>query len=192
MANIELSRKEQTLRAYPTGAAFATEMNPVNCMIRFSEYNTPEKCACSNKLTLSEIIATYGNDFAIDFLQAWLINLNMFVNVKNRLEENQLFEISLIMKEDNLKLNIADLAFIFRRVKSGFYGKLFNSLSGEFILNCFAEYRLEREKSLHRHSKNAQDSNNIYNQASFLTKGLEYMPNTRAFLSKLKKESKRP
>lgn len=120
-------------------------MNPIACMKRYAKESiSVEAAQVDTILTLSEIRRFYTPETPELLVEAWLYNLNDFVNVQNKLKPEQITEIAWLLVGQYSFLNMADLTLIFRRVKMGHYGPLYGNLSGENICRWFGEYVTER------------------------------------------------
>lgn len=93
---------------------------------------------------LAEIEKTYGYEFLQAYLEGWIVNLREFVNVGKRMTDMQTFETAMIVLQDYKYLTIADINLLFKRAKSGYYGKLYDRLDGQIILDWFRTYDQER------------------------------------------------
>lgn len=121
-------------------------MNPIACMKRYAKESiSVEAAQVDTILTLSEIRKFYTSETPELLVEAWLYNLNDFVNVQNKLKSEQITEIAWLLVGQYSFLNMADLTLIFKRVKMGYYGPLYGNLSGESLCRWFGEYA--REKS---------------------------------------------
>lgn len=93
---------------------------------------------------LAEVEKTYGYEFLQAYLEGWIVNLREFVNVGKRMTDMQTFETAMIILQDYKYLTIADINLLFKRAKSGYYGKLYDRLDGQIILDWFRSYDKER------------------------------------------------
>ena len=108
--------------------------------------------------SLIEIEKAYGYEFLQAYLEGWIVNLREFVNVGKRMTDMQTFETAMIILQDYKYLTIADINLLFKRAKSGYYGKLYDRLDGQIILDWFRSYDKERagaavEESINEASK---------------------------------------
>lgn len=101
-----------------------------------------------NILTLKEIAVIYTPNTPSLLLEAWLYNLNDFVNVQNKLNENQIPEIAYLLNNSYSGMNMAELTLLFKRIKMGHYGPLYGNLSGDSICRWFAEFAAEKRQLL--------------------------------------------
>lgn len=186
---IAILRKENALRKFPHSGVFLVEMNADVCRLKFSRCITAIDCLNSKSATLSELNEWYGSDTPIDWVSIQIATLNLFVNVSNSLNPDQIKEISYWIYERYSKLNLADITLIISRIKLGEYGKLYNNLSGEFILNCFSDYvkaRRREIRNLEIQKGYAYDSIQEFGMA--FIKNIDKLPHVSAILNKDKKE----
>ena len=98
----------------------------------------------SNLPTLVDIEKNYGYDFLQAYIEVWIVNLRDFVNLGKRMTDTQTFETAMIILQDYKYLTLADINLLFKRAKSGYFGKLFDRLDGQIILDWFRQYDQER------------------------------------------------
>lgn len=139
-----------------------------------------------NILTLREIGLIYTSATPELLLEAWLYNLNDFVNVQNKLNSDQIPEIAYLINDRYNSLNMAELTLFFKRIKMGHYGSLYGNLSGDSILRWLGELR--EEKALLQSKQNEQKAlqNSLtcgQRSVSILTGLLERFPDLFKHLS---------
>lgn len=117
---------------------------------------------------LVEIEKTYGYEFLQAYLEGWIVNLREFVNVGKKMTDIQTFEAAMIILQDYKYLTIADINLLFKRAKSGYYGKLYDRLDGQIILDWFRTYDKERMIAAEEESINeaSQYKNDPYERTS--------------------------
>lgn len=182
---LTVSRKENALKVYPKSISFIEGMNAAVCMEKYSKYKTPEDCINSKHASLDELTEWYGEDCSKDWLYAQIATLNLFVNVSNHLLPYQAKEIAFWIYSQFPKLNIAEITLVISRIKLGRYGKLYNNLSGEFILDCFAQYA--KEKRTYLYQKEVEKRSAYESVISFdigIMKSLDKLPRVRNLMGK--------
>lgn len=180
-----VSRKENALKKYPNSGLFLNEMNTTVCMQKYSFCKTPEECINTKSATLNELTEWYGEDCSKDWLYAQIGTLNLFVNVSNHLKPYQAKEIAFWIYREYPQLNIAEITLVLSRIKLGKYGKLYNNLSGEFILDCFSEYVNEKRSYLLR--KETEKRNAFESITTFeigIMKHLDKLPRLRHWMGR--------
>lgn len=117
---------------------------PVNLLPMLKECNTPAKCLMSNTPVLSAMRKEIGEDKVLAIMEMWIIDINDFFNINNKMKPNQVKETAMFILNDFYYLKIADVNLVFSTAKKGKYGSLFGSLDGSKIYQWFDEYDKER------------------------------------------------
>lgn len=150
------------MKHFPDTKSLCVGMNPSACMKRYAKQCVSvETAQVDTILTLSEIRTLYTHDTPELLVEAWLYNLNDFVNVKNKLNAEQITEIAWLLVEQYASLNMADLTLIFKRVKIGHYGPLYGNLSGESLCRWFGEYAREKANVLEKRERQESLQNSL-------------------------------
>lgn len=185
---ITISRKENALRVFPNSGVFLIEMNPDKCREKYSKCVTAIDCVSSKSASLIELKEWYGLDCPKDWVSLQLATLNLFVNVSQHLTSEQIKETSYWIYDRFSMLNLADITLVISRIKLGEYGKLYNNLSGEFILDCFSDYAKQRRNKLHSEEiKNGSAYPTIQSFGTAIIKNIDKLPSIAALLDKVKK-----
>lgn len=110
----------------------------MKCNENFVRINSIEKLINNNDtpslIKLSKII---GEKSIIAYIKIWLINLNESLNLKNKMNEEQINECSFFLFSDYKKLSILDLWYVFTNIKKGKYGSMYESISTDKICKIF-------------------------------------------------------
>ncbi len=94
----------------------------------------------SDMPTISTIKKAYGEDFIQAYIEGWIVNLREFVNVGNKMTDDQTSETAMLIVDEYYNLNLADINFIFKNAKIGKYGQIYGRLDGQIILTWFDEH----------------------------------------------------
>lgn len=86
----------------------------------------------------------YGSEKMILLIQAFLFDLEDYFDFDKKMNESQLQFISQEIVSKYGTITIADLYVIFRNAKSGVYGKFFNRIPPDEVLQCFSDYFAQR------------------------------------------------
>lgn len=184
---ITISRKENALRIFPNSGIFLIEMNPDKCREKYSKCITSIDCARSKSANLIELNDWYGLDCPKDWVSLQLATLNLFVNVSQHLTPEQIKETSYWIYDRFSMLNLADITLVISRIKLGEYGKLYNNLSGEFILDCFSYYAKERRNKLNSEEiEKSRAYPNIQSFGAAIVHNIDKLPSIAALLDKVK------
>lgn len=121
-------------------ADYAVPAVQVKCRM-INSYPAVFKC---DMPALAEIEKNYGYEFIQAYIEGWIVNLREFVNIGKKMTDMQTFETAMIILQDYKYLTVADINLLFKRAKSGYYGKLYDRLDGQIILDWFRSYDKER------------------------------------------------
>lgn len=85
-----------------------------------------------------------------------IIEFSNFVNISADmgLSKHQVVETTKLIREYFPHLNLADLKLFFDRMKLGYYGKFFNRLDGQLILERLDDYNKDRMQELEQEEYN--------------------------------------
>jgi hypothetical protein len=123
---------------------FLKEFAPRTCMVKLHPVNSIEKAVKSDLNSLAKLTTQFDREFVINYLQLWIIDLNEFLNLTNKMSQEQIKDTAELIYLDNFNLNIADINIVFTNVKKGVYGQLYGSLDGMKLLTWFSEYKSKR------------------------------------------------
>jgi len=94
--------------------------------------------------SLGDITKAQGFDFTQAYLDGWIINLREFLNIGKKMTDAQTHETAMLIIDTYPSLKISDINLIFKRVKLGKFGKIYDRLDGQLILSWFDVYFAER------------------------------------------------
>lgn len=102
---------------------------------------------------------------ALAFIKAFILDLNDFLNMKEKMSTVQMDQTAEIILSTYYYLKIADLRFFFNKIKVGDYGLLYK-LDGQVILSFLKKYIEERlslaeEKSIQEAREGNLDSDKL-------------------------------
>jgi len=119
-------------------------LNPVFCMKKYAYILNAGQAYCTNFIKLNEIARIYKKETPIFLIEAWLNNLEMFLGFEKTKNSSQLAELAYLIYREIHFFNIAELTFLFIRIKSGYYGEFYGSINGPSLIRWAREYKLER------------------------------------------------
>ena len=153
MSNLELYKNKGFINLVPAKAV--RDLRHIKCenslMKSLKEQETP---------ALSVLKKEHGEESLIKFVQLWIIDLNVSLNLKRPMSPEQVEECVYYIIDDYYYLTIADFKYFFSGIKKGAYGEMFESLSIAKLLNWLSDY------SKKRMSKFEQDS--IYSDQEYI------------------------
>lgn len=94
--------------------------------------------------TLGAVKRQYGDKFINGYIKIWIINLVEFLNIGKNMKDEQITETAEMIFDDYVYLTLADISLVFKRAKRGYYGKVYDRLDGQIILDWFSQYHDER------------------------------------------------
>jgi len=78
-----------------------------------------------------------------------LIELNQFGNIKYKMNQSQITETINLLFSEFPRLSLQEYALFFRRIKTGYYGQLYESLDGIKIMAFMRDYYQEILRAYH-------------------------------------------
>ncbi|MEG1572801.1 MAG: hypothetical protein RR328_04535, partial [Bacteroidales bacterium] len=138
---MEAKQSPQTINS-----EFLTTYSPNSLKVQFKEIKGVKDVLCiSQKITnLYGLRQIYGEEKVEALLKLQLLDLNEVLGLKQPFSERQIDEISEEIISLYSYLNMADLHLIFKRIKTGYYGELYDRLSTASIFSFFEKYFTER------------------------------------------------
>lgn len=100
----------------------------------------------TNAISLIALTMDIGEEKTLAFIALWIVDIIDFLNIKNTMGEDQIDQTTELILSEYPYCNIADINLIFRRIKIGHYGELYNRFDGQIILKIFDKYFNERTR----------------------------------------------
>jgi hypothetical protein len=123
---------------------FLQEFSPAKCIVKFQGITSVEKAVKSNTMAICQLTKTYDNDAVVAYLAIWITDLNNFLNVSRKMTNEQILDTAQMLVLEYRSLTIADINLIFKRIKKGDFGNMYESLDGTKLLGWFDKYSIER------------------------------------------------
>ena len=127
-----------------TQEAFLKEWAVPQAMAKYRQCTTALACLESKAPTIAEIRSSFGHDYIQAYVEMWIVNLRMFFNVGKAMTDEQTYMTAELIVDSFYNLNIADINLVFKNAKLGKYGKIYDRLDGNIILEWFQRYFDER------------------------------------------------
>lgn len=102
--------------------------------------------------TLGTIHRERSREFAAALVMGWLVYLNDILNLNKSMTEDQIELCAQEVIDSYYTLKMSDLTYLFRRIISGKYGELYESLTIPKVLSYFSDYFEERCHEAERQS----------------------------------------
>lgn len=123
---------------------FVARFEPMNMMKEFRSVNTLVKAVDAEVEALSVQKKNFSEDTILAMIELHLVALNQAMNVHEKLSPMQMTEISIEIIENYYFMTMVEIAYVFKRAKSGHYGKISYSLNMPDVLQWFEKYAEER------------------------------------------------
>jgi len=120
---------------------------PEKAMVALKECRTPAACLSSSTPALSVLRKKNGEEAVLAALEAWILDMNEFVNVQRTMGPAQIKQTAVMILSDFYYFKIADINLVFTRAKKGYFGDLYGSLDGMKIYRWFVDYDIERSQT---------------------------------------------
>lgn len=86
----------------------------------------------------------YNKRTAEFLIEAWLYNLNDYINTENKLTPNQITEIAKLFYDKAYYLNLPEIVLLFKKIRMGEYGKIYGSFCGIDFFNSLNHFLKDR------------------------------------------------
>lgn len=149
MNKIVLHSQEQGLTVFDEGQqalvtitreTFLKDWSVLNAQKMYRPCITEIACIESKAPTIAEIKQSFGSDYIQAYIEMWIVNLRMFFNVGKSMTDEQTYMTAELIVDEFYNLNVADINLVFKNAKLGKYGKIYDRLDGNIILEWFRRY----------------------------------------------------
>ena len=123
---------------------FMNDFSVSRCNELFEKVSRVEHIFENLTPTIGRIKKDYGSNFIRLYLITWMISLNLFLNVKSKMNKVQTDDTARLIAKEFYNLTITDIHFVFENAKRGYYGKFYDRLDGTMILEWFRNHLAER------------------------------------------------
>ena len=128
------------------------------CVKRLSHVRSVKDALKEEGISLATMNKEYSKDYALAYIEMWIVSLNDFISVKNKMSRDQIQETAIYIYDDYYYLKVPDLKLFFTNVKKGFYGEFYNHLDGTRIMAWLEKYVSDRmETSLSMDNRKDKD-----------------------------------
>lgn len=119
--------------------------------------------------SLRRIIREHGETFTKALLVKLVLDVNKFFNYNRTINEPQCIQTVALILECYPDYTIEDFIRCFKNMKLGRYGKFFEGMDGNKILDCLEQYGVEKENEIiefrKKQSEEAKSSSKEINEA---------------------------
>lgn len=152
-----------------TKETLLTEFSVSKCLTKFREVKDFPAVFQSKTPSLAKLQIELGFDIVSAWIEMWLINLRESVNIGKKMTDSQCRETAILILEDYPLIKIVDIHLIFRMVKTGQFGIIYDRLDGMIVLDWFKKYFEQRlaageSESIREHDKLKYDQQRDYQE----------------------------
>lgn len=101
--------------------------------------------------TIEELRAAYGVEVVHPWMCIMVDNLNDFCGVKQKMSDAQKEEVAHILMCETTRLNIAEVALFFVKIKGGAFGEYYGILDSVRTMKILKQFMAERREAINRH-----------------------------------------
>lgn len=110
--------------------------------------------------TLGLIKRAYGSHVAVAWAKVQIQNVEEFSGVKEKLNDQQRHDLSVMICVEYGHLKLSELALFFFRLKMGKYGKFYGCIDPMVITEALCEFANERRDILDRYERERRHEDN--------------------------------
>jgi len=125
---------------------FIQKFDPARMVMEYRGVKGIQDAIDHDENGLSVYVKKLGYDTVSAVVELHLVALNQSINVGQLLTVYQIKEIAIEILATFYYLNLVEIAFIFRKIKRGDYGKLYGALNMVDLLGFFSLYAEERAR----------------------------------------------
>lgn len=154
-----LTKQEKSAKAvklltdFPTYDTFCLRFNPANQMKLAMAKPNHVTCFQYDYPTLGTVYGAYGEKAVINWLKIQFENLNDYVGAKEKLNLDQLSELSTLIFSDCYFLNISEVFLFFLQLKSGKFCEFFGYIDPVKIMKAKNDFLENRRNELRLHDE---------------------------------------
>ena len=167
--------------------SFLSAANPQTMLKAYSKVNTAKKALELAKIGLNGINKAFSAEVAELWISAFIFDLLKKVGI-TQTDDNVEFTATEIF-EANKTLTTPEIALVFRRIATGYYGELYNKANALNICPIFKQYQTERIKALQEIEREKNTGKSMAGALMEVAKVMNAAPKT-SLLHELSRKSK--
>ena len=155
MKSLQKSSQEEPkeiVLAKTTGVQFLKDLSPGRALSVLKDVRSVPDVWRAKTPSLAALKNHYGEDFPVDYMALWLIQINDMLNLTNKMSGAQIDITARLIFNENPMLTIADIKVVFDRAVSGSFGEIYNRLDSAIVCKWFRDYWDERLNTAADHS----------------------------------------
>ena len=156
METVMTIQEQQQLTPTVSKEKFLRTYSPQKLLNSSQSVKTYDEVFNTKAPSIARIKKEMGASFTTGYIKIWLVELNEMLNLRRPMTESQITFAAQLITDEFFGLKISDLQLLFRKILSGEYGELYESLNPPKILTFFRNYLNERmnvgaEMSMRKH-----------------------------------------
>ena len=133
---------------------FLTRVNP-ETQTAFAK--NPRAAIMGDYPTLTDIRETYGPTFPTQWLMPQIVDVSLFVGVKN-LDQRQQMQLARVIATEYHYLKVTELLLFFYRFKTGRYGRFYGAVDPLIVTSALHEFIFERNEMLDKYEQEDREA----------------------------------
>lgn len=147
---------KKVMSRYGNGANFLNMLNP---SAQLTAGKNPESAILSEDApTLAIMRKVYGEEFPATWLMPQVLDLVVFSNSKNTLDDKQAEFLAEVIANEYYFLKASELLLFFYNFKTGKYGRFYGVVDPMRIMEALGEFKDERDRVIEQHRKETEDA----------------------------------
>ena len=142
------SKTELVRREYGDLMKFLQRFNP-SIQLKLCGRGYVE-CHKMNYPSLAILAYTYTPEAIIEWAKIQLLDLNIFAGVKEKMSDEQINQVSVLLCSEMHFLNIAEVALFFLKFKTGEFGELYGSVDPLKIMTAKNKFMKDRATAINQ------------------------------------------
>ena len=95
--------------------------------------------------TVQSLRRDHGSNFCNGILKGWLVYINMWLNQKKSMTEDQIVSVSSLIQEDYYWLTFQDISLFFKNLQKSVYGRYYGVFDAPKLMEILDIYANERQ-----------------------------------------------
>lgn len=142
---------KKVMSRYGNGANFLNMLNPSAQLVAGKN---PERAILSEDApTLAIMRKVYGEEFPATWLMPQVLDLVVFSNSKNTLDDKQAEFLAEVIANEYYFLKASELLLFFYNFKTGKYGRFYGVVDPMRIMEALGEFKDERDRVIEQHRR---------------------------------------
>lgn len=145
---------KKVMSRYGNGANFLNMLNPSAQLV--AGKNPKRAILSEDAPTLAIMRKVYGEEFPATWLMPQVLDLVVFSNSKNTLDDKQAEFLAEVIANEYYFLKASELLLFFYNFKTGKYGRFYGVVDPMRIMEALGEFKDERDRVIEQHRKEVE------------------------------------